>query len=146
MSESTVESYITNGAINLAPGSTLNGVSLAPLSEATVESYVTNGALNLASGTTINAGVPMVRSEFSLLRCAKQFGSASGGDINQNFTWTAGECGGTAPTASHIPLLEYFSCGCGDLKILQPTGAANVFLRYDGCGVAELRMTYLKAF
>ncbi len=54
LTESTIEGYITNGAINLASGSTMNGVSLAPLSESTVESYITNGAINLAAGSTMN--------------------------------------------------------------------------------------------
>lgn len=62
LSESTVETYITNGAINLAANSTMGGATIVTtatdsntqLSESEVETFVTNGALSLASGTTLN--------------------------------------------------------------------------------------------
>ena len=80
LSESQVETYITNGAIGLAPSSTVQGQGLIltesstipwsqldastlpagladgddVLSESDVETMITNGALNLASNTTVN--------------------------------------------------------------------------------------------
>jgi hypothetical protein len=54
LTESAIEGYITNGPINLATGSTINGVSLAPLTESVIEGYITNGPINLASGSTLN--------------------------------------------------------------------------------------------
>ena len=80
LTESEVEDYITNGAINLASGSMAGGVTLSTAThihdwseignrpaglddgddntyptEATVETYITNGAINLASGSTLNS-------------------------------------------------------------------------------------------
>ena len=80
LSESDVETYITNGALDFASGTTIGGNSvltssdtLAPdwnnltsipsdiadgddntqLSESDVETYITNGSLDFASGSTI---------------------------------------------------------------------------------------------
>ncbi|MDF1554659.1 MAG: kelch repeat-containing protein [Deferrisomatales bacterium] len=81
LSEAQVENYVTNGALDLFPGSSMGGLPLATgahttsldwgsltnvpagfadgvdansqLSEFEVENYVTNGALNLAPGTTV---------------------------------------------------------------------------------------------
>ena len=63
LSESEVEVYVTNDALDLASGTTIGGSSIATgahttdtdtnLSESEVEAYVTNDALALASGTTV---------------------------------------------------------------------------------------------
>ena len=57
LSESDVESYITNAAINLAAASMMNGKILLTiadlLSETDIENYITNAAINLASGSQV---------------------------------------------------------------------------------------------
>ena len=62
LSESEVETFVTNGSIDLATGSQVNGSNIVTtatdantqLSESEVETFVTNGAVSLASGTTLN--------------------------------------------------------------------------------------------
>ena len=62
LSESQVEGFITNGAISLANGSTMNGSTLVTnatdantqLSESEVETFITNGAVDLATGSQVN--------------------------------------------------------------------------------------------
>jgi hypothetical protein len=65
LSEGQVETFITNGAVDLASGTTLGGSTISTgahtidtdtdtqLSESTVETFITNGSLDLASGTTL---------------------------------------------------------------------------------------------
>jgi hypothetical protein len=82
--ESTVEGFVTNGALSLAAGTTIGGKALLPAadaytpgagltlngrefsfntalipSESAVEGYITNGALNFASGSTIGGQSPL---------------------------------------------------------------------------------------
>lgn len=62
LSESQVETFVTNGAIGLAANSTMGGSTIVTtatdqntqLSESEVETYITNGSVSLASGTTLN--------------------------------------------------------------------------------------------
>ena len=62
LSESEVEAFITNGAISLNSGTTLNGQTIVTtltdvdttLTETQVESFITNGAISLNSATTLN--------------------------------------------------------------------------------------------
>ena len=61
LSESQVESFVTNGSIGLASGSTMGGSTIVTtatdantqLSESEVETFVTNGSIGLASGSTM---------------------------------------------------------------------------------------------
>ena len=61
LSESQVETFITNGSIGLANGSTKGGSTIVTtatdsntqLSESEVETFVTNGSIGLASGSTM---------------------------------------------------------------------------------------------
>ena len=61
LSEGQVETYITNGAINLASNSKVNGSNIittatdqnTQLSESEVETYITNASIGLASGSTM---------------------------------------------------------------------------------------------
>jgi len=62
LSESQVETFITNGSIDLATGSQVNGSNIVTtatdantqLSESEVEIFITNGSIGLASGSTVN--------------------------------------------------------------------------------------------
>lgn len=56
LTEANVETYITNGALNLYTGTTLGGATISTGShttEAQVETFVTNGPLNLDINTTV---------------------------------------------------------------------------------------------
>ena len=61
LSESEVETFITNGSIGLANGSTMGGSTIVTtstdqntqLSESQVETFVTNGSIGLANGSTM---------------------------------------------------------------------------------------------
>ena len=62
LSEGQVESFITNGSIGLASGSTMGGSTLVTtatdantqLSESEVETFITNGSINLATNSKVN--------------------------------------------------------------------------------------------
>lgn len=82
--ETTIEGFVTNGALSLAAGTTIGGKALLPAadaytpgtgltlngrefsvnpalipSESAVEGFITNGPLNLASGSTIGGQTPL---------------------------------------------------------------------------------------
>ena len=62
LSEGQVESFITNGSIGLASGSTMGGSTIVTtatdantqLSESQVETFITNGSINLATNSKVN--------------------------------------------------------------------------------------------
>ena len=62
LSEGQVETFITNGSIGLANGSTMGGSTIVTvatdantqLSESEVETYITNGSINLATNSKVN--------------------------------------------------------------------------------------------
>ena len=70
LSEGQVETFVTNGSIGLASGSTMGGSTIVTtstdqntqLSESQVETFITNGSIGLASGSTMSGSTIVTTS------------------------------------------------------------------------------------
>ena len=86
LTEAQVEDYVTDGALDLASGTTLDGVLIATIddvgtgsggtvSESLVENYVTNDSIDLASGSTVDGVV---------IATIDDIGTGSGGTVSES--------------------------------------------------------------
>ncbi len=111
LTESDVETYITNDAVDLASGTTLGGSTISTgshttdtnLSESEVEAFVINGAVDLASGTTlggsaISTGAHTVDTDTHLAEAEVET-FITNGSIDLNAATTLG--GATISTGAH---------------------------------------------
>ena len=90
LTESQVEDYVTDGALDLAGGTTVGGVLIATIddvgtgsggtvSESLVENYVTNDSIDLASGSTVDGVV---------IATIDDIGTGSGGTVSESLVET----------------------------------------------------------